>query len=96
MGRDALAKDHGLLIDYRSVKQAEAITMKGVKVDLDLLFIGADGTINAITGGARQGSLRQIAPVSAAAVLEIPAGQAAALGLKPGDKVKNKMFGNGG
>jgi uncharacterized membrane protein (UPF0127 family) len=95
-GRDTLAKDHGLLVDYRTVKQAEAITMKGVKVDLDMLFIGADGTVNAITSGARAGSFRQIAPVSAAAVLEIPGGQAAALGLKPGDKVKNKMFGNGG
>ncbi|MFT3724352.1 MAG: DUF192 domain-containing protein [Hyphomonadaceae bacterium] len=96
-GRDTLAKDHGLLVDYRTVKQAEAITMKGVKVELDMLFIGADGTVNAITAGARPGSQRQIAPVSsAAAVLEIAGGQAAALGLKPGDKVKNKIFGNGG
>lgn len=95
-GRDTLAKDHGLLIDYRTLKEADALTMKGVKVELDILFLGPDGAVRAIAVGARPGSLRQIAPVSAAAVLEIAGGQAAALGLKPGDKVKNKMFGNGG
>lgn len=95
-GRDTLAKGQGLLLDYRTVKDAQAITMQGVKIELDLLFLGPDGVVRAIAAGARPGSLRQIAPVSAAAVLEIAGGQAAALGLKPGDKVKNKIFGNGG
>ena len=46
---------------------------------------------------ARGGSLRPVAPgLGAAAVLQIAAGQSAALGIKPGDTVKNKIFGNGG
>ncbi len=96
-GRDALAKDHGLLLDYRTVKEQSAVTMKDVKVDLDMLFLDGDGTVIAIATNARPGSLRPVAPgLGAAAVLQIAGGQSAALGLKPGDKVKNKMFGNGG
>lgn len=96
-GVETLAKDHGLLVDYRKVTEQESISMKGVKMDLDMLFLDGEGTVVAIANSARAGSLRAIAPgVSAAAVLEIPGGQAVALGLKPGDKVKNKMFGNGG
>lgn len=96
-GRDALAKDRGLLLDYRTVKEQSAVTMKDVKVDLDMLFLDGDGTVIAIATNARAGSLRPVSPgLGAAAVLQIPAGQAIALGLKPGDKVKNKMFGNGG
>ena len=46
---------------------------------------------------ARPGSLRTVAPgLGSAAVLQIAGGQATALGIKPGDTVKNKMFGNGG
>jgi uncharacterized membrane protein (UPF0127 family) len=96
-GRDALAKDHGLLIDNRSVKDQWFVTMKGVKVDLDMLFLDAKGTVIAIATSARAGSLRPVSTgLGAAAVLQIASGQAQALGLKPGDQVKSKIFGNGG
>jgi uncharacterized membrane protein (UPF0127 family) len=96
-GRATLAKDHGLLLDFRNVNEQSKITMQGVQVGLDMLFIEPDGTIAAIAVNARPGSLRPIAPgIGAVAVLQIAGGQASALGLKPGDKVKNKMFGNGG
>jgi uncharacterized membrane protein (UPF0127 family) len=96
-GRASLAKDEGLLMDSRTVREPITLTMKGVAFEVDALFLDLDGTVRAIITGARPGSLRALDPgVGAAAVLQIAGGQAAALGLKPGDKVKNKIFGNGG
>lgn len=96
-GRASLAKDHGLLMDSRTLKEPIKLTMQGVQVELDTLFIDTDGTVRAIVVGARPGSLRNLSPgVGAMAVLQIAGGQSTVLGLKPGDKVKNKIFGNGG
>lgn len=96
-GRTSLPKDGGLLIDHRKAGDSAAPTMKGVAVDLDLLFIAADGAIVATIQHARAGSLRPLwVGLGRAATLEIPAGQAAALGIKPGDRVRARIFGNAG
>ncbi len=96
-GRATLAKDHGMFLDFRDVKEQYVLNMKGVQFDLDMLFIDTDGTIRAIASHARAGSLRTIAPgLGSAAVMQIAGGQAVALGLKPGDKVQNKLLTNGG
>lgn len=96
-GRTELAKDHGLLIDYRPIGKPSSPTMKGVTVGLDFLFLAPDGSITCIIANARPGSLRPLwTGLSYVAALEIPAGQAAALGIKPGDKVKAKTLGNAG
>ncbi len=96
-GRTTLGKDQGLLMDFRQVREQYNLNMKGVQVDLDMLFIDGEGMVRAIAVNARPGSLRTIAPgLGSAAVLQIAGGQSQALGLKPGDIVKNKMFGNGG
>ena len=96
-GRASLAKDHGLLMDFRQVRDQFNLNMKGVQVELDMLFIDGNGMVRAIATSARPGSLRTVAPgLGSAAVLQIAGGQAMALGIKPGDTVKNKIFGNGG
>ena len=96
-GRAALAADQGMLFDMRTAPEGSALNMKGVTVNLDLLFVGPDGTVVAVAQNARAGSVRQLNPgLRSAAVIEIAAGQAAALGLKPGDKVRHKVFGNAG
>ena len=96
-GRTALAKDHGLLMDFRQVREQFNLNMKGVLVELDMLFVDGNGAVRAIATSARPGSLRTVAPgLGSAAVLQIPGGQAMALGIKPGDIVKNKIFGNAG
>jgi len=96
-GRPALAKDQGMFLDFRNVKEQYVLNMKGVQFDLDMLFLDSDGTIRAIATNARAGSLRTVAPgIGSAAVLQIAGGQATALGLKPGDKVQNKLLTNGG
>jgi uncharacterized membrane protein (UPF0127 family) len=96
-GRASLPADEGLLLDLRKAPEGLSINMKGVAFDLDMLFIGPDGRIVAIASNARAGSLRPVAPgLRAAAMLEIPAGRAATLGLKPGDTVRHRIFGNAG
>ena len=96
-GRATLAKDHGMLLDFRNVKEQYVLNMKGVQVELDMLFLDTDGTIRAIAANARPGSLRTITPgMGSATVLQIAGGQASALGLKPGDKVEAKLLTNGG
>ncbi|OYX47541.1 MAG: hypothetical protein B7Y90_12760 [Alphaproteobacteria bacterium 32-64-14] len=97
MGRGSLAADQGMLFDMRTAPEGTALNMKGVTVNLDLLFVGPEGTVVAVAQNARAGSVRQLNPgLRSAAVIEIAAGQAAALGLKPGDKVRHKVFGNAG
>lgn len=96
-GRTTLAKDHGLLMDFRTLREQVTLTMKDVQVDLDMLFVDGDGTVRAVVVNARPGSLRNLAPgLASPAVLQIAGGQSIVLGLKPGDKVQNKLFGNGG
>ncbi len=96
-GRATLAKDHGMLLDFRNTKEQYTLNMKGVQVELDMLFLDTDGTIRAIASSARPGSLRTIAPgIGSASVLQIAGGQANALGLKPGDKVTSALLANGG
>lgn len=96
-GRPTLAKDHGMLLDFRNVKEQYVLNMKGVQVELDMLFLDTDGTIRAIATNARPGSLRTVAPgLGSAAVLQIAGGQATALGLKPGDKAESKLLPHGG
>ena len=96
-GRPTLAKDHGMFLDFRNIKEQYTLNMKGVQVDLDMLFVDTDGSIRAIATNARAGSLRTVAPgLGSMGVLQIAGGQATALGLKPGDKVQNKQIANGG
>lgn len=97
MNRASLPADGGMIFDFRQSKTDATIWMKNTKIPLDVLFIGADGAVVALAVNARPESLRTISPgLPAAAVLEINGGKATELGIKPGDKVKNRMFGNGG
>jgi uncharacterized membrane protein (UPF0127 family) len=60
-----------------------------------MLFIKGDGTIVRIAANAKplsEDSIPSYQPVRA--VLEIAGGRAAELGLKPGDKAHNVVFGN--
>lgn len=96
-GRTSLAAGEGLLIDYRKVGENLSPTMKGVGFDLDVVFVAADGTIVGMIQHARAGSFRPLwVGLGSSAVLEIPAGQVAALGLRAGDKVRHRAFGNAG
>lgn len=94
MWRETLAEDAGMLFRY-SPPRRTAMWMDNTLIDLDLLFIQPDGHIFKIVGYAQAGSRRSLASDAAVAgVLEIPAGRAFELGIRPGDIVHHAFFGN--
>jgi len=92
-GRRRLAADAGMLFDFgRPVPVM--MWMKDTHVSLDMLFIDAEGRVVNIARGTVPFSLtpiRSAGPVRA--VLEVNAGTAARLGIKPGDRVLHPLFG---
>jgi uncharacterized membrane protein (UPF0127 family) len=83
----------GMLFPY-GTPQEITMWMKNTYASLDMVFISGDGRVHRIETGTEPLSERVIGsegPVTA--VLELAAGAAAKLGLKPGDKVLHKAFG---
>lgn len=92
-GRTELAKDHGMLFDFRAAPQEAGVTMKGVTLPLDVVFLEPDGKVSATVEAAKPGSWRKITPgFPVAFAVEIPAGQVKELGIKAGDKVQHKLI----
>ena len=94
MFRKTLAPNAGMLFDFVT-ESPQSFWMKNTLIPLDMLFIKADGTIVRIAANTKPLSEEPVPsyePVRA--VLEIAGGRAAELGLQPGDKAINKIFGN--
>jgi uncharacterized membrane protein (UPF0127 family) len=92
MYRRSLAPDRGMLFDFARVEPV-SMWMKNTYISLDMIFIRPDGTIARIATDTEPLSTRTISsgePVNG--VLEVPAGTAARLGIKPGDRVEHPMF----
>ena len=71
--------------------RVETMWMKNTYIELDMLFIGADGHITKIIQRAAPLSLETLSSgVPVAAVLELRGGEAAKLGVKTGDTVSWK------
>lgn len=94
MERENLDADKGMLFDFNPPREP-AMFMKNTLIPLDMIFIADDGSIEMIARNTVPGSLRTISPgVPVRAVLEINGGQAAELGILPGDTVQHPLFGN--
>ncbi len=97
MFRKAMAPDRGMLFDF---EQAQPITMwmKNTYLSLDMVFIRPDGTVARVAADTEPLSTKVIPsgePVLA--VLELNAGTADKLGIRPGDRVEHALFkGRGG
>jgi uncharacterized protein len=92
MFRKEMPKDHGMLFDFGK-NQVAYMWMKNTFIPLDMVFIRADGEVASIAKNAQPQSLAIISSgVRVRAVLELNAGEADAIGVKPGDHVKHKMF----
>lgn len=86
--------DQGMLLVYDPPAPA-SIWMKNTLLPLDIVFISPDGKIESIFYGAKPGDLTPMpskGPVGA--VLELNAGVVRILGIKVGDVVHHKIFGN--
>jgi uncharacterized protein len=96
MYRQRLAPDAGMLFDFNDTAP-RAFWMKNTLIPLDMLFIASDGRIVDIHERAVPLS-EDVIPsrVPARAVLELNGGTVSRLGIKIGDVVRYKGFGNGG
>lgn len=94
MFRPEVKPDEGMLFDWGHPRES-AMWMRNTIASLDMLFISADGRIHRIAERTVPRSLATIesrGPVRA--VLELAAGTAERLNLRPGDRVIQRIFGN--
>jgi hypothetical protein len=92
MFRRTLAPDAGMLFPYEPAQEI-TMWMKNTYISLDMIFIRADGVVHRVATGTEPFSEKVIASEGdALAVLEVIAGTATRIGVKPGDKVEYKLF----
>jgi uncharacterized membrane protein (UPF0127 family) len=86
MNRQELAPDRGMIFPYAAPQQV-SYWMKNTLIPLDIIFIRPDRTIGRIETAIPLNlePVPSLEPITA--VLEIPGGRAAELGIKPGDRV---------
>jgi uncharacterized protein len=92
MNRRYMAADHGMLFVFDR-EAPVSFWMKNTYIPLDMIFISRAGVVTNIVAHAEPLSERVIpSGPPCAAVLELNGGEAAAIGLKVGDKVRNPFF----
>ena len=86
MGREKMADGHGMLFDFGS-EQPVYFWMKDTPLSLDMIFIKADGRTTRIAHGTTPFS-EEVVPGGEPVryVLELVAGGAERIGLRPGDR----------
>jgi len=92
MFRSKLGDTQGMLFPSGAPHEV-SMWMRNTFIPLDMVFINADGTVRRIEAMTEPLSERIIpsqGPVIA--VLELAGGAAARIGLKPGDKVRHRLF----
>lgn len=92
MFRKELPEGRGMLFDFRPERDV-AMWMKNTLIPLDMIFIQANGRILRIAENTEVQSEKIIpsgGPVRG--VLEVIAGTARKLGIKPGDRVAHPLF----
>ena len=86
MFRKAMARNRGMLFPFNPPRPV-AFWMENTVLSLDLIFLNADGTVGKIAPNAKPFSRDMINRYEpTAAVLELVAGEAARIGLRPGDR----------
>ncbi|MDR3521941.1 MAG: DUF192 domain-containing protein [Acidocella sp.] len=95
MFRPVVPADSGMLFPWPQPQVSE-MWMKNTIAPLDMVFIGADGTVKAIAENTVPYSLKDISSgVPVLATLELQAGLTAAEDINVGDKVIAKQFPGG-
>jgi uncharacterized membrane protein (UPF0127 family) len=95
MFRRSVPEGTGMLFPY-DAEQEISMWMRNTYVPLDMIFIRADGTVHRIEAHTEPLSERIISSRgNVKAVLELAAGAAERLGLRPGDRVLHAHFGTG-
>jgi len=92
MFRTHMPENSGMLFFYKTPREI-TMWMRNTYIPLDMVFIRKDGTVHRIE--ARTEPLSETIIGShgdTVACLELAGGEAARLGLKPGDKVEHRLF----
>ncbi len=93
MFRPSVAPDGGMLFDWGTPRES-VMWMRNTITSLDMVFINADGTIRRIAERTVPHSLAAVDSRGLVrATLELAAGTAERLNLRPGDKVLQRIFG---
>ena len=93
MFRRFMPADRGMLFDFKT-EQPVLMWMKNTYIPLDMIFMSRNGTVTHVAANTEPMSERTISSGPPAfAVLEVNAGVAAKIGLKPGDRVVHGLFG---
>ncbi len=94
MFRKTVPADGGMLFDFGPPHDIQ-MWMKNTIAPLDMVFINQDGTIRSIAENTVPESLAVIDSGGAVrATLELAAGTTEKLGIRVGDKVQQRIFGN--
>jgi uncharacterized protein len=92
MFRQSLGENEGMLFPYPTAHEI-TMWMRNTFISLDMIFIRSDGIIHRIETDTEPHSERIIASGGdVTGVLEMKAGSARRLGLKPGDRVAHPHF----
>lgn len=92
MFRRSIGDDEGMLFPYPTAHEI-TMWMRNTYISLDMIFIRADGIVHRIETDTEPLSERVIASEGdVTGVLEMKAGSARRLGLKPGDRVEHAHF----
>ena len=92
MFRTHLADKAGMLFSYDEPREV-TMWMENTHIPLDMVFIRADGVVHRIQAWTEPFSRATIpSRGKVLAVLELAAGSAERLGLKPGDRVEHSAF----
>jgi hypothetical protein len=92
MYRRFMPPDRGMLFDFKR-EEPVMFWMKNTYIPLDMIFISRAGVVTSIAADAEPLSERLIPSGGPCyGVLEVNAGVAASIGVKPGDKVRHPIF----
>jgi uncharacterized protein len=92
MYRRFMPPDRGMLFNFKR-EEPVMFWMKNTYIPLDMIFISRAGVVTRIAADAEPLSERLIPSGGPCyGVLEVNAGVAASLGVKPGDKVRHPIF----
>jgi uncharacterized membrane protein (UPF0127 family) len=92
MHRRFMPEDRGMLFDFKR-EEPVAMWMKNTYLSLDMVFIDKSGKVVNIAENTEPLSERIIPSAGPVlAVLELNAGTARRIGLKPGDRLRHPLF----
>ncbi len=91
MFRRSMPQDHGMLFDFHA-EVPVMMWMKNTYIPLDMIFVSRDGVVTKVAANAVPMSEETIPGGTAYAVIELNAGAAGKIDLKPGDVVRHPAF----